>query len=104
MSQGRFILHPLDGKFAIRDLTNDELIRGWRKGLTKLIWRGTEDEALALIAQFERNAPREEMDRSQKIHYMVRARKRQKVTKVSPFHKCEVCSNMVKEGHTHDAT
>ena len=100
MSTGRFILHPLDGKYAIRDLATDELVRGWRKGLTKLIWRGTETEALALIAQFEKKSPKEEMDKTQRIHYMVRARKREKVTKVSPFHRCTECGNMVKDGHT----
>lgn len=99
-SKGRYILHPLEGKYAIRDMTTDQLIRGWRKGATKLIWRGTEDEASALIAQFEKTTPKEEMDKSQKIHYMVRARKREKVTTVSPFHKCTKCGNMVKDGHT----
>jgi hypothetical protein len=97
---GRYILHPLEGRYAIRDLADDQLIRGWRKGATKLIWRGTEDEALALIAQFEKSTPKGEMDKSQKIHYMVRARKRQKVTSVAPFLKCTECGNMVKDGHT----
>lgn len=100
MSPGRYILHPLDGKYAIRDLATDELVRGWRKGYTKLIWRGTKDEALALIAQFEKTSPREEMAKSQKIHYMVRARKRQKVTVTPSFRKCTGCGNMVKDGHT----
>jgi len=99
-SKGRYILHPLEGRYAIRDLADDQLIRGWRKGATKLIWRGTEKEALALIAQFEKNTPKPEMDKSQKIHYMVRARKRQKVTTSTSFHRCESCGNMVKDGHT----
>lgn len=100
MSPGRYALHALDGKYAIRDMTTDQLIRGWRKGQSKLIWRGTEEEALELIAQFEKATPKEEMDKSQKIHYMVRARKREKVTIVSPFRKCTECGNMVKDGHT----
>lgn len=100
MSKGRYVLHPLDGKYAIRDLADDQLVRGWRKGFKRLIWRGTEDEALALMAQFEKSTPKEEMDKSQRIHYMVRARKREKVTKSSPFHKCTECGNMVKDGHT----
>lgn len=92
-------MHPLDGKYAVRDLSTDKLVRGWRKGQTKLIFRGTEEEALALIAQFEKTSPKEEMDKSQKIHYMVRARKRQKVTTSSPFRKCIGCGNFVKHGH-----
>jgi hypothetical protein len=100
VTKGRYILHPLEGRYAIRDLADDQLIRGWRKGQTKLIWRGTEDEALALIAQFEKKTPKEEMDKTQRIHYMVRARKREKVTKASPFHRCAECGNMVKHGHT----
>lgn len=100
MSRGRFILHPLDGKYAVRDLSTDELVRGWRKGLTKLIFRGTEEEALALIALFEKTSPKEEVDKSQKIHYMVRARKRQKVTSTPSFRRCDGCGSMVKDGHT----
>lgn len=100
MSKGRYILHPLEGKYAIRDHTTDELVRGWRKGFTKLIWRGTEQEALALIAQFEKATPKEELDKTQRIHFINRARKREKVTRVSPFHLCADCGSMVKEGHS----
>lgn len=98
--KGRYVLHPLEGKYAIRDLTTDQLVRGWRKGHRKLIWRGTEQEALAVMLQFEKATPREELDKTQRIHFMNRARKREKVTKPSPFHKCDGCGNMVKEGHT----
>lgn len=100
MSPGRYALHRLQDKWAICDNATDELIRGWRPGLRNLIWRGTEEEALALIAQFEKSTPREELDKTQRIHFMNRARKREKVTRVSPFHRCEDCGSMVKEGHT----
>lgn len=98
----RYVLHALEGKYAIRDMSTDELVRGWRRGHRKLIWRGTEDEAQALIEQFEKAAPREELDKSQLIHFVNRAkRNRQRAERVttSPFVKCGKCGSMVKEGH-----
>lgn len=102
-----FIPHPLDGKWAVRDQRTDELLRGCRSGLTRLIWRGTELEALSLCRLLNsgvQDAPPEELTRSQKIHFANVARRKrstgERAVIKSSFKKCAGCDKMVKEGHT----
>lgn len=100
----RWVPHTLEGRYAIRDTRSDQLLRGWRTGHKKLIWRGTLDECKALCAQLNKgeiNAPREEQAKSQQIHYMNRARiKRNTSVPVQTFRHCADCDSMVKNGHT----
>lgn len=100
----RWVPHPLEGRYAIRDVRSDQLLRGWRTGHKKLIWRGTLTECEALCVQLnkgEKDAPREEQAKSQQIHYINRARiKRKTSIPVSSFTPCATCGSMVKTGHT----
>lgn len=104
MSDGRFVVKPLDGKFAIEDLAWNELIRGWRKGLRNLIWRGDIEEAKSLCAQLNSGSlkpPREEMAKTQRIMYANRpSRKSVARAKAAAFSRCEGCGKMVKPGHS----
>lgn len=103
MSYGRFVLKPLEDKFAIEDLANGELIRGWRPGLRNLIWRGDIDEAKSLCEQLNtgaRKPPREELAKTQKIMYANRPRKKVATANANRFTRCDGCGRMVKAGHT----
>jgi hypothetical protein len=99
-----FIPHKLEDKWAIRDIRTDDLMRRWRKGGRGLIWRGTFEEAESLcdlLNRGEQDAPREEMSKTQKIHYMNRNKRnptQSTVTKPS-FVRCTGCDKMVKTGH-----
>lgn len=99
----RYVPTSLGDKWAVRCVNTDELVRGWRKGQTKLIWRGSFEEATELSGQLSKTPPREELDKTQKIHYMNVARRKKATVKrstVTPvFHRCEDCAKMVKEGH-----
>lgn len=99
-----FIPHPIEGRWAILDRRTDELMRNWRKGAARLIWRGTYDDALSLcdlLNRGEEKEPREEMSMSQKIHYMNRNRRKSARPTVmkSKFVRCDECGSMVKAGH-----
>lgn len=100
MSTGRWVPHPIEGMYAVRDLATDELLRGWRKGTSHLIWRGTLEEATGLCALMEKDGPpREELDQTQRIHFMNVKRRSARIVTRSPFSKCTKCGNMVKSEH-----
>lgn len=99
-----WVVHPLQGQFAVRSIKTDELLRGWRTGMKRLIWRGTEEEAIALCHLLNGKVvkpPEEEMSKSMKIHYMNRRRHRKSVAPANApsFTQCPGCRRMVKPGH-----
>lgn len=104
---GIFTLHPLDGMWCICDNRTDELLRHWRKGRRGLIWRGTLEEAESLCNALntrQQDIPREEMAKTQRIHFMNVARRKSadsaRVKRVkSTFVKCDGCGSMVKSEH-----
>lgn len=95
-----WVTHPLEGRSAVRSLRTDVLYRHWRKGQRGLIWRGSELEAQALCNLLNGGLvpePKGEMDKSQRIMYATKARKRTVTKTVStPFRKCTTCGRMVK--------
>ena len=99
----RYVPIPLAGRWAVKCENTDELLRGWRAGHAKLIWRGTEEEATALAALLTVKPAREELSQSQRIHYMnVSRRKKSSPAKVptgSRFHRCDGCGTMVKQAN-----
>jgi hypothetical protein len=100
----RWVPHQIEDKFACRNLATDELLRGWRKGHRKLIWRGTLDEAVALCVELEKKPPPVEQSKSQVIMHVVAAQKRrQNRTPVrapsAAFKRCESCGSMYKTVH-----
>lgn len=99
----RWVPHKLEGKWAVRNVNTDELLRGWRKDHRKLIWRGSLEEASSLCGTLEKAPPREETSQSQIIMHVIAAKKRgssaSKRNVRSRLSKCRGCGKVVKSSH-----
>jgi hypothetical protein len=95
---GNYRVVPLGDKFAVDDTRKlrDSLVRGWRKGATHLIWRGTLTEAQELCEQLNKGTKtaKVELSKTQRIHYANIKRKTGTIPPTPTFVRCATCGTM----------
>lgn len=102
--QARYVPHQLaDGTFAVRDMSDDELLRGYASFKGMRIWRGDHTEAEAVCALFngglESRAPLSVTEAIKKSR-IIKAAIRKSQPQAMPFVRC-ACGVMVKTGKDH---